>query len=415
MLERHITPAVLSALADTPVVFLRGARQTGKSTLIRQLAASAHPARYLTLDDAAVLAAARHDPAGFLRSLDGPAVIDEGQRAPEIFLAMKAEVDNDPRPGRFLLTGSADILLLPQISESLAGRMEVLTLWPFSQGEIAGVVETFVDALFAKKPVFPTSEIEDRPALIARMLQGGYPGLLRRPLEARRRAWMGSYITAILQRDVRDLSNIEDLTSLPRLLALLASRAGSLLNFSDLARSLSMPQSTLKRYFTLLETTFLVRLAPAWTANLGKRLAKAPKLYINDSGLMAYLLGLNDKRLTEEPMMMGPLLENFVAMELKKQTEWSAARAELFHFRMPTGQEVDVVLENEAGDLVGVEVKASATVGPSDFKGLRSLAELAGKRFRRGVLLYTGREAVPFGPNLYALPVECLWGSKPPR
>jgi predicted AAA+ superfamily ATPase len=411
MLARHLKSAILASLADTPVVFLRGARQTGKSTVMRLLAASEYPARYLTFDDAAVLAAARHDPPGFLRSLLGPAVIDEAQRVPELFLAIKAVVDSDPSPGRFLLTGSADILHLPRISESLAGRMEILTLWPFSQGELAGAVEGFVDALFAKTPRFPSTSPEQRSRLIARILQGGYPALLRRPSEGRKRAWMASYVTAVLQRDVRDISNIEDLTAMPRLLALLASRAGSLLNFADVARSLSMPHSTLKRYFALLETTFLVRLVPAWSANLGKPLVKSPKLYLNDTGLMSYLLGLNESRLAEAPMMLRPLLENFVAMELSKQAGWSMVRTELFHFRLAAGPDVDFVLENDAGEIVGIEVKASSTVASTDFKGLRNLAELTGKRFRRGVVLYTGAEALPFGAGFHALPVTCLWST----
>jgi predicted AAA+ superfamily ATPase len=396
-------------LSDTPVVFLSGARQTGKSTLAQHLASSTHPARYLTLDEAAVLAAARHDPAGFIAGLEGPVVIDEVQRVQQLFLAIKAEVDRDPRPGRFLLTGSADILLLPRMSESLAGRMELLTLWPLSQGEITGVKEDFLDILF--RQTLPTMKrySEARSSLINRLLVGGYPALLKRPLEARRRAWLGSYVTTILQRDVRDLSNVEDLALLPRLLSLLASRAGCLVNFSDLSRVTGIPQTTLKRYFTLLETTFLVQLVPAWSANVGKRLVKAPKLFLNDTGLMAYLVGLSEERLAVDATMRGPLLENFVAMELRKQATWSETRPQLFHFRRPTGQEVDLVLENGAGEIVGIEIKASATVGAGDFKGLHSLAELTERRFRRGVVLYTGTESVPFGPQFHALPVNVLW------
>lgn len=414
MIPRHLTPALLAALSDTPVVFLRGARQTGKSTLVRHLATSAHPARYLTLDDAAVLAAARHDPSGFVRGLDGPVVIDEVQRVPDLFLAIKAEVDRSPRPGRFLLTGSADILLLPRVSESLVGRMEILTLWPLSQGEIARVREDFIDELFHEGPLPRHYTSEDRVQLAARLATGGYPSILNRPAEARRNAWHGSYLTTILQRDVRDISNVEDITALQRLLSMLAVRAGSLLNFAELARSTQIPQSTLKRYFTLLETTFLVQLLPAWSTNLGKRLTKSPKPTLNDTGLMSYLLGLNERRLATEPNTFGPLLENFVVMEIRKQAAWNNVRSQMFHFRLPTGQEVDLVLESASGGVVGIEVKGSDTVGPSDFRGLRALAELCGERFRRGVVLYTGAEAVPFGRGLFALPVSALWQSHLP-
>lgn len=378
---------------------------------MRRLAASEYPARYLTFDDAAVLAAAKHDPPGFVRSLAGPTVIDEAQRVPELFPAIKVAVGGDPRPGHFLLTGSADILHLPRISESLAGRMEIFTLWPLSQGELCGVTEHFLDRLFAKQPRFPEPSPEPRSTLLGRLLQGGYPAIVRRPSEVRKKTWMASYVTAVLQRDVRDISNVEDLTAMPRLLALLASRAGSLLNFADLARAVTIPQSTLKRYFALLEATFLVRLVPAWSTNLAKRLVKSPKLYLNDTGLMSYLLGLSEERLLEAPILFGPLLENFVAMELMKQSGWSKVRAELFHFRMPTGQDVDFLLENDSGEIAGIEVKSASTVASSDFKGLRSLAELCGSRFRCGVVLYLGDHSLAFGDRLFALPLNTLWAA----
>ena len=409
MVRRHIAPALLAALADNPVVFLSGARQTGKSTLVKHLASSEHPSRYLTLDDAVVLSAARHDPTGFLAGLKGPVVLDEVQRAPELFLAIKAEVDRSPQPGRFLLTGSADVLLLPQVSEALAGRIEILTLWPFSQDEMAGTQADFLDALWAGLVRPFSGPAEDGPSLRARLLLGGYPPMLNRSTSERRRAWFGSYITTILQRDVRDLAHIEGLTALPRLLSLLAARSCSLLNFAELSRTVAIPQSTLKRYFTLLETTFLVQLLPAWSSNLGKRLVKSPKILLNDTGLNAYLLGLNDERLESDPALMGAVLENFVNMEVRKQMGWSQTHLQAFHFRVQTGQEVDLVLEDAAGDIVGIEVKASQTVTARDFRGLRTLAEVTRRRFRRGVVLYTGSTSVPFAPNLHALPVSLLW------
>lgn len=411
MYRRNIAPLVREALQDTPVVLLNGARQTGKSTLVRGGMLENSDARYLTLDEAGVLAAAEADPAGFLSGLGGPVILDEVQRSPGLFPAIKAEVDRDRRPGRFLLTGSANVLLLPRLSESLAGRMEILTLWPLSQGEIEGVQEGFVDAVFSKDPISFQQEPEGTSDLPGRLLRGGYPEAHARGSEARRRAWFGSYVTTILQRDVRDLSNIEGLTDLPRLLSLLAARSASLVNYAELSRSASMPQSTLKRYVSLLQATFLVRTLPAWSSNLGKRLVRSPKLLLCDTGLISSLQGLSAERLASDPVLVGPLLENFVAVELQKQSAWSATQPRPFHFRTQTGQEVDIVLEDAAGRVVGVEVKASATVGARDFRGLRALAEASGDRFRRGVVLYTGRTAVPFGENLHALPVSSLWST----
>jgi uncharacterized protein len=408
MIKRNITQNLLDALADTPVVLINGARQTGKSTLVQAISEKTHPARYITLDTASVLAAVRHDAAGFLAGIDGAVVIDEVQKAPELFSAIKADVDRLRQPGKYLLTGSANVLLVPNLSESLAGRMEILSLWPFSQGELAANKETFVDALFADK--FPSwnVNIELPLALRSRIISGGYPEVQSRAKEDRRQAWFESYLTTILQRDIRDLANIDGLTSLPRLLAVIAGRAPALLNFAEISRTVSMPQSTLKRYMTLLEATFLILQLPAWSGNFTKRLVKTSKIVMGDTGLMAHLLGLNQKRLAAGGMI-GPLFENFVIMELKKQITWSTAKPQMFHFRTQAGQEVDIVIEDRSGNLVGIEVKASATIHAHDFKGLRALAETAAGRFQRGIILYTGTEIIPFGESLTALPVQLLW------
>ena len=407
MIDRRITSQVLAALADTPVVVLTGARQTGKTTLVRALASSTHPARYFSFDDAGVLAAAQADPAGFVAGLDGPVVLDEVQRVPQLFLALKASVDRDRRPGRFLLTGSANVLLLPRLAELLVGRMEVLSLWPLAQSEIAGAGDSFVDRVFVDPPFSVSSEAW--PQLLDRLLRGGYPEVLGRASAARRQVWFQSYITTLLQRDVRDLVNVERLTVLPRLLALLATRAASLLNTSELSRTSGIPLSTLKRYLALFEATFLTQLLPAWSGNLGKRLVKAPKLFLSDTGVLASLLGANQRLLERDRTLAGPLLENFVVMELFKHASWSQVRPRLFHFRTQTGQEVDLVLEDAAGRVVGIEVKASASVSAKDFKGLRTLAEAVGEGFLRGLVLYTGTESIPFGGAFHALPVQALW------
>lgn len=405
MLRRHLMPVLAAAMKDRPVVLLHGPRQTGKTTLARS---AVKGARYLTFDDATVAAAATGDPRGFLDGLGGPAILDEVQRVPTLFPAIKASVDEDRRPGRFLLTGSANIFMLPRLSESLAGRMEIIRLMPLSQGEIDRRDEMFVDALFKKRFSLPEPR-RGGLGLSARIVRGGYPEVVANLAANRRSAWFESYISAILQRDVRDFSNIEDLTILPRLLALIASRTAGLLNFADLSRTLSLPQSTLKRYFALLEATFLVHLVPPWFSNVGKRLAKSPKVFLSDTGLAAHLVGVDRARLESDGALLGHFLENFVFAELTKHVSWSTRRPTILHFNAHSGPEVDLVLEDRSGDLVGIEVKGSAKVGSEDFRGLKALRELAGERFIRGIVLYTGREHVPFGGELHAVPLQTLW------
>lgn len=412
MIRRNITEKVLAALSDTPVVLINGSRQTGKSTLARQLVEEGHAVRYLTFDDSTVLAAAEADPDGFVRSLEERVVIDEVQRVPALFRAIKAEVDKDRRPGRFLLTGSADVLLLPEISESVVGRMEVLTLWPFSQGEVEGRLEQFVDTIFAEEipsKIAPSDSSEDLLSLRQRVVRGGYPEVVARKQPERRRAWFNAYVTTILQRDVRDLANIEGLTQMPRLLALLAGRSMSLLNYSEVSRSSGLPQSTLKRYMTLLEATFLVQLLPAWHANLGKRLVKSPKVYLSDTGLASHLTGVPAAEGGVDLTPFGGPLENFVAMELRKQITWSERQPDLYHYREHAGREVDILLEDASGRLVGIEVKAGGSVSGSDFSGLRNLRQSRPELFSRGIVLYSGSDVVRFADDLHAVPIPALW------
>lgn len=409
MKHRHITPQVLAALADTPVVFVQGPRQSGKTTLVQSLRDHGHAAEYRTLDDAAVLAAARSDPDGFVDSLPGRVILDEVQRAPDLFRAIKRSVDARRKPGQFLLTGSANALVLPKVSESLAGRMEVLTLAPFSQGEIAERREGFVDACFAREFKPGTFRDAGWPALVERIVRGGFPEVLARIDAARRSAWFGGYITTILERDVRDLSNVQNLSDLPRLLRLLAARTSGVLNLSDVARDAHLPLTTLQRHWALLEAVFFVRTLPAWSGNLTSRLAKAPKVLLNDGGLLCHLLNLDAERLKTDELMSGSVLESFVAVELAKQATWSRVRPALFHYRTQKQQEVDLVLEDGRGRLVGIEVKKTASPTSSDFKGLRHLSEQTSKRFLRGILLYTGSTSVAFGSNLHAVPVSALW------
>ena len=415
MFTRNLRHAVEDALTDSPVVLLNGARQTGKTTLVESLRPDGAAARYLTLDDATVFSAAKSDPAGFIAGLSGPVVIDEIQRAPELFIPIKASVDRNRKPGRFLLTGSANVLMLPKLAESLAGRMEILTLWPLSQGELHGVRETFIDRAFASGPFEPGSGKGARKtsmgagSYFGAILRGGYPEIQERSAFERRRAWFNSYIETILQRDVRDLSNIDALSAMPRLLSLLAARATGLQNFAELALSSTIPQSSLKRYVALLESTFLIQFVRPWSGNLGQRLVKAPKLYITDTGLMAHLLGVAEERVSLDGIQKGPLLENFVVMELRKQLAWSAVRPALYHFRTHNGAEIDVVLEDARGRLVGIEIKASASVSAADFKWLREFAAQTGKKFHRGIVLFTGDRPVSFETSLTAAPLSDLW------
>lgn len=416
MYRRNIKQQIRDALGDTPVVLVGGARQTGKTTLVREETAGSS-SNYVTLDDLEALGAAASDPAGFLSGLGRagePVILDEVQRAPTLFPAIKASVDRDRRPGRFLLTGSANVLLIPKLSESLAGRMEILTLWPLAQAEIEGVGESFVDRLFSPaSPLEQFSGIRPSPReeIIERVVRGGYPEPMARA-ESRRPQWFESYLATILQRDVRDLANIEGLTQMPRLLAILAARTASLLNASDISRTAGIPYSTLSRYLTLLETTYLISTLPAWSGNLTARLLKSPKIVLNDTGLAAHLLGVSEERLLHDPTQLGGLLENFVAMEVLKDIGWSETRPSLYHWHTANREEVDLLLERRDGSLAGIEVKASATVGAGDFKGLRALEALTGDRFVRGVMLYTGERVVPFGEKLFAIPLNALWGTQ---
>lgn len=411
MYERNLRGRIEAALADTPVVLINGARQVGKSTLVRSLA-DAVGVPYYTLDDATVLAAAAKDPVGFVSSVPPAVVIDEVQAAPGLFPAIKHSVDLDRRAGRFLLTGSANVLMLPRLADSLAGRMEIATLWPLSQGEIRGRREAFVDWLFSgDAPTLGPQDL-DEPDAANMLVRGGYPEAVGREDAARRAAWAESYLRAILQRDVRDLAHIEGLTEMPRLLSLLAARSGGLLNVSDIARSSALPTTTVTRYLALLRTVFLFEPLTAWSVNLEKRLVKAPKVHLVDSGLAAHLAGYDADRLRSDTDFVGHLLESFVVSELRKQLSWSNVRAMPYHFRAVTGQEVDIVLETADGRVAGVEVKASASVGGKDFAGLELLSGMCRAKLARGVVLYRGAQVVPFGRFL-AMPLSALWRIAP--
>jgi predicted AAA+ superfamily ATPase len=410
MYKRLIEKRLRVALADTPVVLLNGARQTGKTTLVREVVAASPGAVYRTMDDAATMAAAASDPAAFVRQPGRPLVIDEVQRVPELFAALKLEVDRIRTPGRYLLTGSANVLLLPRVSDSLAGRMEILTLDPLSQCEMDGgcgnLLSNLLEGGLGLQGV--PDDAPPGPALEERVVRGGYPEAVARTDPARRTAWFGSYVTTILQRDIRDIAHIEGLTDMPRLLALLAARTASLLNVAELSRSAGIAHNTLKRYLTLLETTFLTRQIPAWSRNRGKRFVKAPKIHVCDTGIASYLMDVDVAR-ARHVAHWGHLVESFVVGEVLKQTAALAIPPAAYHFRLPAGPEVDLVLEDRRGRVAGIEIKASARVGAEDFAGLKALADQAGEQWVGGLLFYTGDVWVPFGDNLYAAPMRVLW------
>jgi predicted AAA+ superfamily ATPase len=410
MFQRNLMPDLREALRDTPVTMLIGPRQSGKSTLAEALVDELDDARYRTLDRGLTLTAALDDPAGFVAGPERTQVIDEVQRAPDVLREIKASVDRDRRPGRFVLTGSADVLTLPRVAETLAGRMEVLRLWPLSQGEIEGRREAFLDALLAGEPdaLAGAGAPIGREDLVARVTAGGFPEAVARS-GARRSRWFESYLDTVLTREVREIANVAGLGDLPRLMLSLAARSTGLLNYADLGRDLGMPQTTLKRYLGLLETAFLVRRVPAWFRNIGKRLIKSPKLILTDSGLLAHLL--DGGRGVERSF--GAVLESFVLMELVKQAGVSEARPAVHHYRSAEGLEVDAVIEPAGGPVCAVEVKAAATLASRDLRGLRSLAEALGDDFGAGVVLHTGAEAERLGPKIWALPLPTLWSGQP--
>jgi predicted AAA+ superfamily ATPase len=397
------------ALEDTPVVAVNGARQVGKSTLVTDLLERPGGASIVTLDDETQRAAAELDPTAFVRR-EGLLVIDEVQRVPDLLPAIKAEVDRDRRPGRFLLTGSARLLSIPEMSRSLAGRVEVLDLWPLSQGEVEGRGERFIDALLDWGPgLQATSSSLDRADYMARVCAGGYPEPLARQ-GRRRQAWFANYVTTVVERMVADIADIDRLSAMPRLLRVCAARTANELNVRAVADDLGVPYRTVGSYLTHLQAVFLVSLLPAWSRNLTSKVVHRPKLLVSDSGVAAHLLGVDAAALRRlDAAAAGPLLETFVALELRKQLGWAEADAELYHFRDRGGAEVDLILEARDGRVAGVEVKASSTVRAGDVAGLRLLADRLGDRFVGGVVLHTGQTSVPFGDRILAVPLAALW------
>ena len=438
---RHVERRLAEALEDSPVVLIHGPRQCGKTTLAQFTCAPNYlkwgddyltwgedrigwgvsqqhrDYKYVTFDDAVARDGAQADPMGFVADLPERVILDEIQRVPNLFSALKLEVDRRRTPGRFILIGSTNVLLIPTLSDSLAGRLQIVPLHPLAQSELAVQPGTaldsrmrrgFLDALFGDGFEIRQTERLGKQ-LIERIVAGGFPAALTRPTARRQANWYRDYVGAQHQRDVRDMARIRMLDVLPRLLSAAASQTARLFNLTELASPFQLSRQTIGDYVELLERLFLLKRLPPWHSNRLSRLVKTPKLHVGDSGLASALLGADTASLAADRALLGQLLETFVFLELLRQASWQDRPTSFFHFRDKDHAEVDVVIEREGRTVAGVEVKAAATVTSGDFRGLRKLAKAAGDRFAAGVVLYDGETCTRFGAGLYAVPVRRLW------
>lgn len=409
LVARHAQHAVEEALADTRVVVVLGARQVGKSTLLEQVASAEEAGReILTLDNQAVREAASTDPAGFVARLRTPVAIDEIQRVPDLMTEIKLRVDSDGTPGQFVITGSANLLEMKQVKESLAGRAEYLRLHPFSQGELTRQPETFVPGLANGSFPAVIDAPVGRQAYAEIVARGGYPEAQSRTANRRAR-FFESYVEGIMDKDLSTLGDVAHRAVVARLLRAIGATSAEELNVERLSKTMGAPATTLRRHLDLLETLFLIRRLPAWSNNLLARSIKRPKVHVSDTGLLAYLVGADEQRLADDPGLGGMFHESFVAIEIDRQTSWLDDRPEVFHFRDRDQREVDLVLEHRDGSVTAIEVKSAATVRSNDFRGLAYLRNKIGSRFKAGALLYTGANTLPFGDRLAAVPLRGLW------
>ena len=407
MYPRFAEDLIRTALRDTRVVAISGPRQSGKTTLARRFARQGRT--YLTLDNQPTLAAASSDPVAFIRGLDR-AIIDEVQRAPDLLLAIKESVDEDPRPGRFLLAGSANLLTIRTMHESLAGRIELIPLYPLGRSErLRSKAPQFINKIFRGQLPRPAESLTG-DNLLQLVAAGGYPDAIKRRAERRRQDWYRAYIKSIVQRDIPEIADIAAPDRIPKLLEISARFAGQLTNLSEIGRATGLDHKTVEHYLRVLEQIYLVQRVQPWSRNELSRLVKTPKLHFIDSGLLTSMRGYSLARLRTDRSLLGPLLESFVFSELSKATAWAKESVLLFHYRDKDLLEVDFVLENSAGQIVGIEVKAAASVVSRDFAGLERVALAAGTAFVQGILLYDGKRSLSFGKNLTAGPLPTLWG-----
>lgn len=407
LIPRHAEALVADALGYSPAVFVMGARQVGKSTLAERIAVEhAIPTR-VSLDTKPVRDAAIADPDGFVAELEGPALIDEIQRAPDLLLAIKRDIDRARRPGRFLLTGSANILTAPRVHDALTGRTALVTLWPLAQSEIERSRANVVDTLMAGEPPRVDGAPVGRRAFAARVAAGGYP-IARTVAPAQRRRMFADYVASTVTRDLRDIADARKLDEVPRLLGLLAGRSAGLFAARNVASELGLAFETVQSYTRLLETVFLVKRIPAWRPGLANREIHTPKLYLCDTGLLAALVGADEERIARDERVTGPLLETFAVMEVAKHVDWADTSATQYHYRHRE-EEIDIVLEASSGELAAVEVKASATVGRSDWRPMTKLRDARSDLFRAGIVLYTGEQTLPLSDRIWAVPIGGLW------
>lgn len=408
---RNLAPIVRESIDAFRIVEIQGARQSGKTTLA-QLISDERGGRILSLDDRATRDAAADDPLAFVDQYpDGLLVIDELQRVPELVLALKQSVDRNPRPGRFLVTGSADLLRLPAAQDSLAGRAVGVELYGFSQGELHGHVERFIDRIFEGDRFLGHQSTQTKTDYLDAITAGSYPEAVALTPGRVRDRWFDGYLSRIVERDAPDIADGPRLQDLPILLRALAARNAEELNIADIAKKSQIPATTLTRLLDLLETLFLVKRIPAWATNLSQRVVRRPKAMLLDTGLAARLVNATTASLGPGAggTAVGHLFEAFVASELLRQREWSDIRPDISHFRVRQADEVDLILESGDGRVAGIEVKASGVVSPQDVRHLRTLRQKLGDRFVGGVVLYTGRTAAPFGDRISVVPLDILW------
>jgi len=404
---RLLTAAIERDLSFMPVVAVIGPRQSGKTTLVQRLA---NDRAYVTFDDGTSAHAAALDPGGFLAALPRRVTLDEVQRVPELLPAIKRSVDEDREPGRFLLTGSANLLLLPRVTESLAGRMAIADLQPLTEAEKERSSGRFLGLLLAGeiKPRITARSVAAQPSLEERIVEGGYPATL--PLTPiTTRGWHRQYLRTVIERDVQDVARIRDSGQLERLLALLANRGGRLFGAANLAGEIGLHRTTVEHYVTVLERLFLVRRLPAWHQSPGRRLIRSPKVHLVDSGLAVTLMALTASDLSGRRDLLGHLVESFVVQQLIAQAAWTDPDLRFWHYRDKDQVEVDLVMTRGLRTW-GFEVKAASSVAARDGRGLRRLADRCGSDFAGGVLFHTGPNVLPLDdPRMLAVPISDVW------